>query len=116
MTATDCVHVFVCVNKKTKGKCCASFHAEKAFEYLRKAFNQKRHLIQDTRRIKVVETSCLGQCAIGPNIYIAPDNIWYTFSSVDELDELVEKHFISGEIVSKLINNGIHHDSLPEFT
>lgn len=105
MPSEDRVHVFICVNqKKPDKKCCAGSGAEAAFEYLKEQLELKRDLIQDERRIKVVKTSCLGRCKAGPNIYIVPDNLWYTFSSTQDLDELIETHFIKGEKVTRLLN------------
>lgn len=103
-------HVFVCTNQKTKGKHCASFNAEAAFNQLREAFNTKRHLFINRKRVKVVKTSCLGQCAAGPNIFISPDNIWYTFSSLADLHELIDVHFVQGKTVERLLNPGISHE------
>ena len=84
------------------------FDSERICEYFKEELNRKRHLLKHKNRIKVVKTSCLGQCAYGPNIFIIPDNIWYTFSSLEDIDELINVHFIRGEKVIRLINKGIH--------
>ena len=110
MMLMGCTHIFVCINKKVKGKCCALFNADLIYEYLREELNHKRHLFKDRNRVKAVKTSCLGQCAVGPNIFISPDNIWYTFSRIEDINEIVDVHFICGEKVNRLINIGIHHE------
>ena len=98
------------LNKKSNGKCCALFQSDSIYEYLRQVVNQRRHLFKDNKRVKVVKTSCLGQCAIGPNIFIVPDNIWYTFSCIEDIDDFINIHFIQGKIVDRLINHGIYYE------
>lgn len=107
---TDCTHILTCINKKEKGKCCALFNTERVYEFLREEINRKRHLFKDPKKVKAVKTSCLGQCAFGPNIFIIPDNIWYTFSCIEDVIEIVDTHFIQGKRVERLINSRIHND------
>ncbi|EKD74094.1 MAG: ferredoxin 2fe-2s protein [uncultured bacterium] len=104
-------HIFICTNRKAQGKCCALYDSEKIFEYFKAELNRKYDLLDKTKRIKVVKTSCLGQCAFGPNIFIVPDNIWYRFSTLSDIDELIDTHLIQGKLVERLINTGIHHDN-----
>ncbi len=95
--------VFICCNQKAVGKCCASSASEKIYEYCRQEINIKRHLINPDKRVQVVKTGCLGQCATGPNIIIFPDNIWYNFSDTADIDEIIDSHLINGIIVSRLL-------------
>lgn len=106
MSNQGIVHVFICTNQRKKGKCCAAFSAESVFNCLRSEINTKRKQITGNR-IKAVKTSCLGQCAAGPNIYIASDDIWYTYSSLEDVSEIVDVHFIKGERLERLINKGV---------
>lgn len=110
MKAIDTRHVFVCTNKKFHGKCCANFDAEAVFNFLKSEFNHKSHLMINPVRVKIVRASCLGQCALGPNLYITPDNIWYTYSCLEDINEIFEMHFIKGQQVERLINKGIHRE------
>ncbi|MBA2649252.1 MAG: NAD(P)H-dependent oxidoreductase subunit E [Legionella sp.] len=103
----DFTHVFVCVNKKNHGKCCSAFNSESIYEFLRGELNRKQELLKNRKRVKVTKTSCLGRCAVGPNILISPDNIWYTFTSMDDIHEIIDKHLIQGQLVERLINKGV---------
>jgi len=111
MTQCDDVHVFICLNKKIKGKCCSMYDTDEIFEYLRSTLTQKKNLLKNKKNIKIVKTSCLGKCAFGPNIYIVPEGIWYTFSNIEDIDEIINKHLINGEKVLRLINKGIHSEN-----
>jgi len=86
------------------------FGTPHTFEHLRQELNRKREFMQNKGRIKVVKTSCLGQCANGPIIFIVPDNIWYTFSCIEDIDELIDCHFIKGKIAKRLVNSRINYE------
>lgn len=105
MSAFDHLFAFVCINQKENGKkCCAMFEAESIYAYFRDQFKAKRHLMSQTTHIKVIETSCLGKCSFGPNIFISPDNIWYKYESKQDIDEIIESHLIGGQVVRRLVN------------
>ena len=54
------------------------------------------------RKVKVVETGCMGPCSIGPVIKIMPDGVFYRGLTPADADEIVEKHVIGGQIVTRL--------------
>jgi sirohydrochlorin cobaltochelatase len=102
--------IFICNNKKLKGKCCFNDATPDIYNYIRAKLNQNRDMIKQRSSIKVVKTSCLGQCGFGPNIYISPDNIWYRYSCVHDIDEIIDTHFMQQRVASRLINKGIHNE------
>ena len=99
----ECVHIFVCTNQKAQGKCCANENANETFEYLKNVLANNTSRLNPDLKYKAVKTSCLGRCSLGPNIYIAKDNVWYNYKSTSDIDAIVEKHLINGEIVEELL-------------
>ena len=61
---------------------------------------RERHL-ED--RVRVVERGCFGLCKIAPNAYVEPDGIWYSKFTLEDVQEIVEKHLICGEPVWELV-------------
>ena len=108
MTTEDCMHIFICTNQKLHGKCCADAGAESMYDYFKTELHRKKELLTYTQRVKVVKTSCLGWCTAGPNIFIAKENLWYTFSNKEDIDEIIDEHFIKGKKVARLINKAIY--------
>lgn len=105
MSTSQIRHVFICANRKSNGKGCATFGSDDVFEYLKQQLKEKSPLFKDsTRRVKVVKTSCLGRCSVGPNIYISPDDVWYTFESLKDIDTLIEAHFIQGKVCQQCLH------------
>ena len=103
MSQTHICHIFLCVNRKASGKGCARFDAEAMFEYLKEQLTEKRPLFKQDRKVKVVKTSCLGRCKIGPNIFISPDDVWYTFKDKADIDAILDSHFIEDKLLTRCL-------------
>lgn len=54
-------------------------------------------------KVRVVRTGCFGFCEQGPIVKIVPDNTFYVHVSVDDVEEIVERHIVGGERVERLL-------------
>ncbi len=54
-----------------------------------------------TDKVAVVEIGCMGTCAVGPVMYVLPDNTYYTEITPDKIPEIVDAHLIGGNPVEK---------------
>ena len=52
-----------------------------------------------TDKVAVIERGCMGTCAVGPVVYVLPDETYYTEMTPDRVQDVVDKHFIGGEPV-----------------
>ena len=52
-------------------------------------------------RVKVIQCGCMGTCAVGPVVYVLPDNTYYTELSPEKMDEIVKRHFLNRKIAEK---------------
>lgn len=82
-------------------KCCANSGGEEYFDYMKSRLLELE--MHGPGKIRVSKTGCLGRCSSGPCIVIYPDGVWYTYSSFTDIDEIIEKHLISGKIVNQLL-------------
>jgi (2Fe-2S) ferredoxin len=48
-------------------------------------------------------TGCLGFCNAGPLMVVYPEGIWYQPRTVEDIDEIVQAHFVEGHLVERLI-------------
>ena len=39
--------------------------------------------------VRVSQTGCMGQCALGPNVMIYPQGIWFRKTSLDDVDAII---------------------------
>ena len=83
--------IFVCTNdRKGESPSCGDHKGEEIFRELRR-IAKERGLHP---KIRVAQAKCLGQCSIGTNIMIYPDNIWYSKVRLEDVNEIAEKHLI----------------------
>lgn len=81
--------IFVCTNNKEgKEPSCGDHKGEEVFRELRRIAKEKGlH-----PRIRVAQAKCLGQCNMGVNVMVYPDNIWYSAVKMSDVNEIVKKH------------------------
>ncbi|MFV8834547.1 (2Fe-2S) ferredoxin domain-containing protein [Aquisalimonas sp.] len=96
-------HVFVCTNSREPGKdcCAADGGADDARGYLKDRVREQG--MNGAGQVRVSGSGCLGRCSDGPVIVIYPEATWYTYVDREDLDEIVDRHLGSGEIVSRLL-------------
>jgi (2Fe-2S) ferredoxin len=81
--------IFVCTNNKDKdGASCGDHNGEAIFKELRQmAKDRGLH-----PRIRVAQAKCLGQCSIGCNIMVYPDNVWMSHVELGDVPQIAEKY------------------------
>ncbi len=50
-------------------------------------------------QVAVIERGCMGTCAVGPVIYILPDETYYTEITPEKVKDIVQQHFVEGKPV-----------------
>jgi (2Fe-2S) ferredoxin len=94
-------HVFVCINERApdnpKG-CCKAKGSVDVRDRL-KAELGSRGL---NKIIRANNAGCLDQCENGVTVVVYPEQVWYGHVTPDDIPEIVEKHLIGGQIVTRL--------------
>ncbi len=95
-------HLFICINERAaenpKG-CCASKGAVEIASALKKAAYDRGL----KRVVRINKAGCLDQCAVGVTCVVYPEAVWYGGVTLDDVDEIVERHLIGGEPVARLV-------------
>ena len=52
--------------------------------------------------VRINSAGCMDRCDLGPVLVIYPQGIWYTFVDKEDIDEIVDRHLVKGEIVERL--------------
>ena len=89
-------HVLVC----TGGGCIASGALA-----VSAAFSEELKTKGLAEEVQVVETGCLGPCAVGPVALIYPDGVFYQNIKVPDVAEIVEEHLLKGRVVTRLVSH-----------
>ena len=56
------------------------------------------------KEVKVIETGCLGPCAVGPVAVVYPDGVFYQKLKPEDAGEIVEEHLLKGRVVERLVH------------
>ena len=95
-------HIFVCTNQKDKGrKCCAQSGGEPFFHYLKTKLTELGE--HGPGAIRVSKSGCLGRCSEGPCLVIYPESTWYTYHSLEDIDEIIASDLLKDEKVQALL-------------
>jgi len=79
------------------GTGCTSANCEEVRTALAEEL-EKNHL---TEKVAIIERGCMGTCAVGPVVYVLPDETYYTEMSPEKIREVVAKHFIGGKPIEE---------------
>ncbi len=95
------LHVFMCTNLRQDGEsCCAKAGAETLRAYAKKKLRAMGEA--GVGRCRINSAGCLDRCSEGPVMVIYPEGIWYTYQNEADIDEILQKQVLEGQIVERL--------------
>ena len=101
MTVYYRYHVFFCTNKRDDGSaCCANHDAQALRDYAKSRV--KSLGLAGAGRVRINNAGGLDRCEEGPVVVVYPEGVWYTYVDKQDIDEIIQKHLINGEIVDRL--------------
>jgi len=95
-------HIFICINERADGHprgCCVSKGGKEVAQALKLAAYDRG--LKGV--VRVNKAGCLDTCEFGVSAVVYPEAVWYRGITVDDVDEIVEKHLIGGEVVERLV-------------
>ena len=94
--------VFVCTNERAADHprgCCKAKGSVEVRDRL-KAELTKRGI---SKIVRANNAGCLDQCEHGVSVVVYPEQVWYAGVTVEDIPEIIEKHLIRGEVVTRLL-------------
>jgi (2Fe-2S) ferredoxin len=67
------------------------------------------HFKSETKRlnlkgvVRANKAGCLDHCDLGPSVVVYPEGVWYWVGTEDDVTEIMERHVLNGEIVTRLL-------------
>jgi (2Fe-2S) ferredoxin len=95
-------HVFVCTNVRPPEDpqgCCAA----KGSDEIRSALKAELKRRKLKTIVRANRSGCLDVCAFGVTVVVYPEGVWYGGVTLADVNEIVEKHLIGGEVVARLL-------------
>ena len=94
-------HVFFCCNRREPPEaCCANRAADEMQQYAKSRV--KTLGLSGKGKVRINRAGCLDRCEEGPVIVVYPDAVWYTYLDRSDIDEIIDRHVVGGEIVERL--------------
>ncbi len=75
--------------------------AEAAFDYMKTKVKQLD--LRGKGKVRVNRAGCFDRCSEGPLMVVYPEAVWYTFVDQEDMDEIIDSHFIHGKVVERLL-------------
>jgi (2Fe-2S) ferredoxin len=95
-------HIFVCTNQRSpddpRGSC-----SKLGSEALHAHFKQEAKRLDLKDIVRANKAGGLDHCAQGPSVVIYPEGVWYQVKSEGDVTEIMERHVIKGEVVTRLV-------------
>ncbi len=91
-------HLFFCTHEREPEKAHCQQHDAASMR------NYAKQRVKDLnlKKVRVNNAGCLNRCALGPMMVIYPEGVWYQYHNTDDIDEIIERHLMKGEIVERL--------------
>ena len=94
-------HVFFCCNKREPPEACCANHGSVELQAYAKERIKKLGL-NGKGKVRMNKSGCLDRCEEGPVIVVYPEGVWYTYVDRHDIDEIIDRHIVGGEIVERL--------------
>ena len=94
-------HIFVCEHERPAENargCCAA----KGSENVRLKFKQLISKSGLKGLVRANRAGCLNQCGLGVTVVVYPDQVWYQGVTLEDVDEIFERHIEQGQVVERL--------------
>lgn len=94
------LHVFCCTNERPENHprgSCAAKGSVKLRNYLK--VRAKELGLGDVR---INSAGCLDRCEHGPVMVIYPEGVWYTYTSIEDIEAILSEHIQQGRPVERL--------------
>ena len=95
-------HVFFCTNMRDPGerRSCGRHGAVEARDHAKKRIKELK--LAKPGSVRINNAGCMERCELGPCLVIYPQGTWYGYQNQTDVDEIIDRHVVGGEIVDRL--------------
>jgi len=97
-------HLFFCTNDRgtdAERPSCNQCGSAKLRDYAKARV--KALGLSGEGKIRINKAGCLDRCEQGPVCVVYPEGVWYTYIDEEDIDEIVDKHIVNGQLVERLL-------------
>lgn len=94
-------HVFFCCNQRGDGEtCCNNLGATAAQTYAKDRVGQLK--LKGKGKVRINRAGCMDRCDEGPIVVVYPEEIWYHYVDLEDIEEIIQEHLVHGRPVERL--------------
>ncbi len=96
-------HLFFCTNDRgadSERPSCNQCGSAALREYAKQRV--KSMGLAGVGNVRVNTSGCLDRCEEGPVCVVYPEGVWYTYVDEEDVDEIIERHIVGGQVVERL--------------
>jgi (2Fe-2S) ferredoxin len=96
-------HIFVCENKRSADDprgCCF----DKGSVEIKAKFKQRIKELGLKGIVRANASGCLDSCEFGVSVVVYPEQIWYAFVTLNDVEEIIQSHILNNKPVERLLN------------
>lgn len=95
-------HVFFCTNAREPGerRSCGRHGAVEARDHAKQRIKDLK--LAKPGSVRINNAGCMERCELGPCLVVYPQGTWYGYNSQQDVDEIIDRHIVGGEIVERL--------------
>ena len=94
-------HLFFCTNQRDDGREYCQQHGAVALRgYLKQRCKELK--LTGEGGVRINTAGCMDRCELGPVLVVYPEAVWYSYIDEEDLEEILQKHILTGEIVERL--------------
>ncbi len=95
-------HAFICTNERSDGRrSCGNAGSAELRAYAKARIKELG--LSGAGKVRVNTAGCLDRCALGPVMVIYPEEVWYSYQTEKDVDEIIEQHFGQNQLVKRLL-------------
>ena len=53
--------------------------------------------------VRINQAGCLDRCELGPTLVIYPEGVWYHYQTIEDAEEILQRHIVGGDRVKRLM-------------
>ncbi len=95
-------HVFFCTNERKDGErqSCGKCGAFDAQQHAKARIKQLG--LNGPGKVRINKAGCMDRCEEGPVLVIYPQGTFYTYVDTTDIDDIIDRHILKGEVVERL--------------
>lgn len=93
-------HMFFCTHTREDGECCGAANTADMIHYAKE--KAKSLGLTKATQFRISSSGCMGRCKGGPFLVVYPKGEWFSYSTQEDIDHILESILATYEVGAPL--------------